>query len=177
MSWSRMAVKMFFRFAERAGHLGLERGFFQVAKALDLAEGLERGQVDRTGHAVDVARFELERRGGKELRQQVFVGSIRDLQPDCGSPLALAQGFFDRREQAALDLIFEDRQVAVAGDAKRHVLGCAITAEECVEPGADHVFQQHEPFLAVGFIRQWDESIDHGGNLEHGIERSRVGLE
>ena len=53
---------------ERAGHLGLERGFFQIAKALDLAEGLKRGEVDRAGNAVDVARLELERRRREKLR-------------------------------------------------------------------------------------------------------------
>ena len=157
-----------------AGHLGLERRLLQVAEPLELAEGLQGRQVDRAGHAVDVARLELECRRREKLGQEVFVGPIRDLQPHRRSPLALAEGLFDRREQAALDLVLLDRQVAVAGDAKRDVLGGAIAAEEGVEPRADHVFQQHEPLLAVGFVGQRDQAVEHRRDLEHGVERPRV---
>ena len=161
---------------ERGGHLGLEGRFLEIAKPLDLAERQEGGQVDRAGNLVDVALLELERRGREKLGQEIFVGAIRDLQPNGRPPLALAKGLFDRREQAALDLVFLDRQIAVAGDAKRHVLGRAIAAEEGVEPGADHVFEQDEPLLAVGFVGKRDQAIDHRRDLEHGVERAGWGL-
>ena len=129
-----MAEKMFFRLANAPGICGSNGGFLEIAKALDLAQGDQGRQVHRAGNAVDVARLELERRRREKLGKEVFVGPIGDLQPHGGSPLALAEGLFDRREQAALDLVFEDRQVAVPRDPKRHVLGRAIAAEKRVQP-------------------------------------------
>ena len=136
------------------GHLRLERRLLQVAEPLELAERQERRQVDWAGDLVDVAILELERRGRQQLDQEVFVGPLRDLQPHRRPPLALAERLFDRRQQAAPDLVFLDRQIAVARDAKRDALGRAIAAEECIEPRADHVFEQDEPPLAVGFVGQ-----------------------
>ena len=176
MSWSRMAVKMLLRLASGGGHLRLERRLLEVAKPLELAEGQERRQVDRAGDLVDVAILELEGRGREQLGQKVFIGALGDLQPDGRAPLALAQGLLDRREQAAPDLVFLDRQVAVAGDAKGDALGRTIAAEEGVEPGADDVFQQDEPPLAVGFVGQRDQAVEDRRDLEHGVERPRVRL-
>ena len=43
-------------------------------------------------------------------------------------------------------------------------------AEEGVEPGADHVFEQHESALAVPFVGQRNQPAEHRGNLEHRVE-------
>ena len=171
-----MAAKTLLRLASGGGHLRLEGGLFQVAEPLELAQGQEGGQVDRAGDLVDVAIFELERRGREQLDQKVFVGALGDLQPHRRSPLALAEGLLDRREQAAADLVFLDGQIAVARDAKRHALGGAVAAEERIEPRADHVFQQHEPPLAVGFVGKRDQAVEHRRDLEHGVARSCVRL-
>ena len=161
---------------QRGGHLGLERGLLEVAKPLELAESQKGRQVDRAGDLVDVAILELECRGREQLDQKVFVGALRDLQPHGRPPLALAEGFLDRRQQAASDLVFLDGQIAVARDAKRDALGGPVAAEEGVEPGADHVFEQDEPPLAVGFVGQRDQPAEHRRHLEDGVARALVRL-
>ena len=176
MSWSRMAVKTLLRLASGGGHLRLEGGLLQVAEPLELAQGQQGRQVDRAGDLVDVAILELECRGREQLGQEVFVGALGDLQPHGRPPLALAEGFLDRREQAAPDLVFLDGQVAVARDAERHPLGGAVAAEERIEPRADDVLEQDEPPLAVGFVGQRDQAVEHRRDLEHGVARSVVRL-
>ena len=51
-----------------------------------------------------------------------------------------------------------------------HALDDPVAAEEGVEPGADHVFEQDEPALAVALVGQRDQAAEDRGNLEHGVE-------
>ena len=46
-----------------------------------------------------------------------------------------------------------------------------VAAEEGVEPRADHVLEQDEPALAVAFVGQGDQAVQHRGDLEHGVEQ------
>ncbi len=158
-----------FALGERGRHLGLERGLLQVAESLELAECQECRQVDRAGDLVDVAIFELECRGRQQLDEKVFVGSFRDFQSHRRSPLALAERLFDRGQKTGPDLVFLDGQIAVARDAKRHAFGRAIAAEERIEPWADDVFEQDESPLAVRFIGQGDQTVEHRRDLKDGV--------
>jgi hypothetical protein len=62
-------------------HLRLVRGLLQLAEAVEPAEGDQGGQVDRAGDLVDVAVVEVERGGRLQLREEVLVGAVGDLQP------------------------------------------------------------------------------------------------
>src|SRR5208337_1416911 len=117
---------------------------------------------------------ELERRGREELREEALVGTLRDLEPDRGTPFPLPQGLLDRREQAALDLVLLDGQVAVASGAKGHALDNPEAAKEGVEPGAYHVLKEHEPALTVALVRKRHKPVDHRGHLKHSVELSAV---
>src|SRR5208337_5161992 len=113
-------------------HLRLERRLLQFAKALKLVQTEQRSQVDRTGHLINVAFLELQRRGRQKLGQEAFIGTLRDLEPDRGTPFPLPQGFLDSREQAALDFVLLDGQVAVTSGAKGHALDDPEAAKEGV---------------------------------------------
>ena len=158
-------------------HLRLEGRLLELAEPLELVQAGQHREVHRAGHLVDVAFLQLERRGREQLGEEALVGAVRDLQPDRGAPLPLPERLLDGREQAALDLVLLDRQVAVAGGAEGDPLDDAVAAEEGIEPRADHVLEQDEPPLAVALVRQWDQPVDHRRDLEHGVERAGVLLE
>ena len=161
----------------QARHLRLEGRLLELAEPLEPVQAGQRGQVHRARHLVDVAFLELERRGREELGEEALVGALRDLEPDRGAPFPLPQGLLDRREEAALDLVFLDRQVAVARGAEGHPLDDPVAAKESVEPRADHIFEQHEPALGIALVRQWNQPVNHRGHLEHGVQQAVVLVE
>src|SRR5262249_9764111 len=111
-------------------HLRLERRLAQVSKAFEAAERSERREGNRAGGFVDVPGIEVEGWGGQKLGEEIVIGRVTDFESDGRTPLALAEVLLDRREQADLDFVLLNGEVAVASNTEGYARGDSEAAEK-----------------------------------------------